>query len=116
MSILIKKLFVFILKTVALLVLVTTISAGVTVRDYTKTGKAITKDTSVFQKTGSITKQILIIGDSVSYGVGSSRPEYSFAGRLSERYPGYGVVNRSIVGAETEDISSGIGNLLDGEY
>lgn len=61
-------------------------------------------------------RSILILGDSLAYGVGASSPENSLAGQLAARFSDYSVVNKAKVGATTEELADSIAGEVDGPY
>lgn len=63
----------------------------------------IDKSTPFQQHNENPTKSVLIIGDSVSYGVGASSPENSFPGYIGQAYPNWEIVNRSKSGREISE-------------
>ena len=102
-----------------LLLLVTTHIGYVGLRSYQQMhhGEALASNTEPFSRTlPTASGSILILGDSLAYGVGASSPERSLAGQLSERFPAYSVVNKAKVGATTEELADSIADEVDGTY
>jgi lysophospholipase L1-like esterase len=60
--------------------------------------------------------KILIIGDSLGYGIGASQPEKSVAGLLSQRFPNASIINKSRIGATVASLSKNIEQDVDGTY
>jgi lysophospholipase L1-like esterase len=79
-------------------------------------GDNIVKHTSLYEKVVSGQKSILILGDSLAYGVGADSPEASFAGVLAKNLPDYSVINKAVVGYDTQDLSQNIDRLATQDY
>jgi lysophospholipase L1-like esterase len=50
--------------------------------------------------------QLLVLGDSIAFGVGADSPELSVAGRVASANPGYAVENLSVIGARVSDLAA----------
>lgn len=70
------------------------------------------KGTSVYQRPEGNEGSFLILGDSLAYGVGTSSRETSFAGKLGEKFPKHRIVNKAVVGYDTEDLAENIESLI----
>lgn len=103
-----------------LLLLVVTSHVGyIGLRSYLQMhhGQALASNTERFSRTlPNASGSILILGDSLAYGVGASSPEQSLAGQLSQRFPAHNVVNKAKVGATTEELAESIAREVDGRY
>ena len=60
--------------------------------------------------------EILILGDSLAYGVGSSSPDASFAGRIGQLYPTASIVNKAVIGDAISDMAGSLETLIDKKY
>lgn len=61
-------------------------------------------------------KDILVLGDSLAYGIGTSTPETSFAGQLGQHFPDYNIINEAVIGDETENLATAIDDKIQREY
>lgn len=59
---------------------------------------------------------ILVLGDSLAYGVGNSSPEQSFAGRLGAHFPKASITNKAVVGDIVRDLARSIESAIDRHY
>ncbi len=76
------------------------------IREYKVIGHNLVKKTQAFSAhPPNATKRILIVGDSLAVGVGSSDPNHSIAGRISADYPDIDITNVAVSGARVEDIT-----------
>ena len=57
--------------------------------------KRLGREATSFSYDSGAPERILIIGDSIGYGVGAGNPHYSLAGRLSRDFPGCALINLS---------------------
>jgi lysophospholipase L1-like esterase len=75
------------------------------IREYKVIGDNLVKDTRAYSAhPPNATKRILIAGDSLAVGVGSSEPTYSIAGRIGEDYPNADITNVAVSGARIKDV------------
>lgn len=79
--------------------------------------KSLVNNTEIFQKPYGTGGQILILGDSLAYGVGTSSPEKSFAGLISDRYPDYKIINNSEIGIKLDNFHEKVKQeVIDSSY
>ena len=62
------------------------------------------------------TGKVLIIGDSLAYGVGASSKDSSFAANIAELYPEKDIINKAETGSTTIELASTINQLVDQKY
>lgn len=60
--------------------------------------------------------EILILGDSLAYGVGVSEPEKSFAGLLAGQFKDKSIINNAEIGETTESLRRTLDNKLNTHY
>src|SRR5688572_27022080 len=102
-----------------LLLVVTTHIGYVGLRSYQQMnhGEALAANTEPYSRpVENASGSILILGDSLAYGVGASSPEQSLAGQLSERFSTHSVINKAKVGATTEELADSIAGAVDDRY
>ncbi len=90
------------------------IYVGIKTYNYVHASEVLEASTVRFERPVANSGKILVLGDSLAYGVGTSAPESSFAGQLAEHFPEYGVVNRSEVGDQVEQLARSIDNKVVG--
>lgn len=61
-------------------------------------------------------KRILIVGDSTAVGTGATTPEESVAGRISEEFPRYEIVNYGKNGLQTSELRERLELLQEREF
>lgn len=61
-------------------------------------------------------QSVLILGDSLAYGVGASSPENSFAGRAGALFPDHDIINKSDPGGATQQLADSVREKVDGRY
>lgn len=75
------------------------------IQHYKKIGEILVQKTKPFNThPANPTKQILVLGDSLAVGVGSTDPKYSIAGHISNDYPHVAITNAAISGSRTTDV------------
>lgn len=79
-------------------------------------GNNLVKHTKIFQQSKGNGPNILVLGDSLAYGVGTSSPEQSFAGQIGARYNESNIVNKARVGETTGSLLSSLDELANGSY
>lgn len=68
-----------------------------------------------YERNVSSNKKMLVLGDSLAYGTGASRPENSIAGLVAAAYPDASVENRSRNGKRTHELATEIKDIQ-GQY
>lgn len=102
---------IFILIIISLWVVV----SFVRLRIFSKRGGEIIQNTKPFKRTGTNKQKILVLGDSLAYGTGTSSPEKSVAGLVASYYPGATVINNSVNGMRTKELAEE-SKKLEGQY
>ncbi len=82
---------------------------------YIANGNNMVHTTKPYSRDGS-DESILILGDSLAYGVGTSSPETSFAGRIGARYPNASIVNNAKVGEDINELAELLPQQLNRNY
>ena len=59
---------------------------------------------------------MLVLGDSLAYGVGASTPEASFAGTIGQHLPEYKIVNNAVIGDTSTELAEYIPQALMKQY
>ena len=80
-----------------------------------RTGNDLAKMDVKYEQSGT-GKKILILGDSLAYGVGSSSPVESFAGELGKSFPNAQIINKAHIGYTTKDLAESVDRLIDRRY
>lgn len=75
----------------------------------------IIKTTKPFERAGNGKQTILVLGDSLAYGTGTSSPEKSVAGLVASKYPDATVINKGVNGKRTNQLAQEV-KQLDGQY
>lgn len=78
-------------------------------------GGMLIRSATPFERKGNSNQKILVLGDSLAYGTGTSSPEHSIAGRVASKYPEAQVENRSKNGMRTHELSEQV-KQLNGHY
>ena len=102
-----KKILLFIVVIVLLWLAI----ALVRVRIFSHRAGAIIRSTVPFERAGKSTQKILILGDSLAYGTGTSAPAKSVAGLVASNYPDATVVNKSVNGKRTPELAKEVEDL-----
>lgn len=105
-----KVLLVFIV-----LLFVWLVAGFVRMRMYSSRAGAIIRSTTPFERQGSDKQKILVLGDSLAYGTGTSKPEHSVAGLIAARYPNASVENHSQNGKRTNELANEV-KTVSGHY
>ncbi len=84
-----------------------------TMQRYITNGRYMVTITDRYERRLDGRPEILILGDSLAYGVGTSTGETSFAGQIAQAYPDKSIVNKSVVGDSTTELASDIDEHLD---
>lgn len=107
----IKKILLF----CVVIVLLWAVVSFVRMRIYANRAGDIIQATTRFERKGTSDQKILVLGDSLGYGTGTSSPEKSVAGLVAGLYPDAAVENRSVNGKRTHELASEVATL-EGEY
>ena len=110
MSSIVKHAFLVIFVIIAVWFLVSFIR----LRYYGAKAASIIEQTAPYNAQGSGTR-ILVLGDSLAYGTGASKPEFSVAGRFASMYKNPSVDNRAVNGKRTAELVNEI-QELSGQY
>ncbi len=103
----VKKILLFILAIVLLWVAIALVRA----RIFSNRAGAIIRTTVPFERAGKKTQKILVLGDSLGYGTGTSAPEKSVAGLVGSNYPDATVINKSVNGKRTPELAHEVASL-----
>ena len=79
-------------------------------------GASMSRSAQKYDKKISDKKEILVLGDSLAYGVGVSGPEKSFAGVLSERYKDKSIKNNAVIGETIGSLRTTLDKKLTAKY
>lgn len=85
------------------------------VRILSQRSVALIRSAVPFERKGTNQQKILILGDSLAYGTGTTASEKSVPGLVAAHYPGAMVVNKSANGKRTNDLALEI-KQLEGKY
>lgn len=99
----------------AALLLLWVVISFVRMRIYAARGGEIIQATTRFERKGTNDQKILVLGDSLAYGTGTSAPEKSVAGLVASVYPEATVENRSANGKRTNELAREVATL-EGKY
>lgn len=86
------------------------------IHELTGYGAAMSLSTEKFERPRNGDNDILILGDSLAYGVGTSSQETSFAGQLAEHYPNSSITNNAKIGETVGSLKATIDEKIAGEY
>lgn len=89
---------------------------GVQIANRINIGRRLAAETTPFNKTTGSTKKILIVGDSLAYGVGASSPEKSISGQISKKFPEANIINKATIGDDTADLLKDLPKKIDQNY
>ena len=81
-----------------------------------RNGNELNATTVAYSRTIPDAPEILVFGDSLGYGVGTSSRETSFAYLIGQKFPDHSIVNRSEIGAVTAEVANEITSLVDKEF
>lgn len=87
----------------------------VRVRIFSQRAGQFIRSTVKFERQGDADQHVLVVGDSLAYGTGTSSPEKSVAGLVAARYPGAKVTNLGFNGKRTKELAVEM-NQLEGHY
>ncbi len=104
----------FLLVTLAV-VLAWTAASLVRVRIFSSRAGNLIRATVPFERQGTNEQKVLVLGDSLAYGTGTSAPEKSVAGLVAAHYPGATVTNKSVNGKRTKELAEEV-KQLEGKY
>jgi len=79
-------------------------------------GAKLSRSTQIFERTIDDKNEILILGDSLAYGVGVDKPEDSFAGVLAERLKFKSIKNNSEIGETTSSLDASLNDKMAARY
>lgn len=79
-------------------------------------GAALSLSTKKFERDIAGRKKILILGDSLAYGVGASSQKTSFAGKISEHYKELSIVNNAKIGETVASLKDSLDEKVSEEY
>lgn len=85
----------------------------VRVRILSNRAGVLIKNTKPFEREGKGKQKILILGDSLAYGTGTSSSEKSVAGLVAAHYPEAAVINKSANGKRTNELANEVEKLND---
>lgn len=80
------------------------------------TDKLIENTATPYERIQPSDLDILVLGDSLAYGVGNSSPSKSFPGLIGEYYPKASITNKATVGDITRDLAESIEYKIDQRY
>ncbi len=101
---------------VALLVMLHVAQLAVQLRANIATADRLAADTVRYERLTDSEQTILVLGDSLAYGVGTSSPETSYAGLVAKRFPDASIRNKAEIGATTRELSENINSIIDDRY
>ncbi len=79
-------------------------------------GSAMSLSTEKFERRQEGNSSILILGDSLAYGVGASSPKTSFAGKLAEHYHDSTITNKAKIGETVSSLKETIDEKITDKY
>jgi lysophospholipase L1-like esterase len=82
----------------------------------TGNGAVMSLSTEKFERRAERKNDILILGDSLAYGVGASSPETSFAGKLAEHYRDSHITNKAEIGETVSSLKETINEKIIDKY
>lgn len=72
--------------------------------------------TTKYERIINLNKEILVLGDSLAYGVGASKPENSFVGLLAKQLNNKSIKNEAEIGETTKSLKDTIDSKISGRY
>lgn len=87
----------------------------VRVRIFSQRGGALIRSAVPFERKGTNQQKVLVLGDSLAYGTGTSSSEKSVAGLVAKHYPEAMVINKSVNGKRTNELAQEV-KQLEGKY
>lgn len=88
----------------------------VRIHELTSNGAVMSLSTEKFERRHEKENGILILGDSLAYGVGASSQEASFAGKLAEHYHDSSITNKAEIGETVGSLKETIDEKITGKY
>lgn len=82
---------------------------------FTRRASRLISSTVPYSRQSGAKGRILVLGDSLAYGTGTSRPENSVAGLVASEFPDFTVENMSRNGKRTNELAQEI-NKIEGNY
>ncbi|HMS30943.1 MAG TPA: SGNH/GDSL hydrolase family protein [Candidatus Saccharibacteria bacterium] len=79
-------------------------------------GADMSLSTIKFERVNKGKNDILILGDSLAFGVGASTPEVSFAGKIAQKHSGLAVSNQAKIGETIVSLKNTIDSKLTARY
>jgi lysophospholipase L1-like esterase len=113
----VRKKIIYLFLSVA--IIVTCIYLGyeaVRIYDLTGNGAVMSLSTKKFERRQARDNGILILGDSLAYGVGASSREASFAGKLAEHYRDSPITNKAEIGETVGSLKETIDEKVTDKY
>jgi lysophospholipase L1-like esterase len=89
---------------------------AVRIHELTGNGAAMSLSTEKFERRLERENGILILGDSLAYGVGASSQEASFAGKIAEHYHDSAVNNKAKIGETVDSLKETIDEKITDKY
>ena len=89
---------------------------GIQMQIQMSNGRKLADATILYSRHINSDKSILILGDSLAYGVGTSSPENSFAGQMGVIYPDHNIINKAVIGDATRQLADSILGKMDRQY
>ena len=89
---------------------------GIQMQIQMSNGRRLADSTILYSRHTNSDKDILILGDSLAYGVGTSSPENSFAGQIGAIYPDHNIINKAVIGDATRQLADSILEQMDRQY
>lgn len=87
----------------------------VRVRILSQRGGELIRSTVPFERNGTNKQTVLVLGDSLAYGTGTTSSEKSVAGLVAKHYPMATVINKSVNGKRTNELAQEV-KSLEGKY
>lgn len=89
---------------------------AVRIHELTGNGAGMSLSTEKFERRQEKENGILILGDSLAYGVGASSRETSFAGKLAEHYHDSPITNKAEIGETVSSLEETIDEKITDKY
>jgi len=103
----------------SVVIIITCIYLGyeaVRIHELTGNGAVMSLSTEKFERRQESENSILVLGDSLAYGVGASSQDTSFAGRLAEHYRDSSITNKAEIGETVGSLKDTIDEKITDKY
>lgn len=93
------------------LILLWLVAGFVRIKIFGRRANTLIQNTKPFERKGNTSQKILILGDSLAFGTGTSSPDKSVAGLVASRFPDATVINKAVNGKRTAQLATEVQNI-----